>query len=131
MEFCLKRMNIASFDTCFQKEVLQISKQVEEVIYFKPAFIEKTQEIIVERGNNEFTNDDRSKFEQSFKDNMRGFFIYHQLYQKFGVEIHFLDKNTFNFAVVFERNKTETFLKDVDKLTYLNAKVSVFCKTYV
>ena len=50
MEFCLKRMNIASFDSCFQKEVLQISKKVEEVIYFKPAFIEKTQEIIVERG---------------------------------------------------------------------------------
>lgn len=43
-------MNIASFDSCFQKEVLQISKKVEEVIYFKPAFIEKTQEIIVERG---------------------------------------------------------------------------------
>ena len=33
MEFCLKRMNIASFDSCFQKEVLQISKKVEEVIY--------------------------------------------------------------------------------------------------
>ena len=62
IKFCFKKGNIASFDSCFQKIVLQVAKKCEEIVFIKPNFIEKIQEIIVEKGENEFTNEDVLKF---------------------------------------------------------------------
>ena len=46
---------------------------------------------------------------------MESFLICHQLFRRFGDEFHCLGTNTLKFAVIFERNKTESFLKDVEK----------------
>ena len=62
---------------------------------------------------------------------MELFLICHQLYKKFGVEFHLLQPNTLKFAVIFERNKTESFLKDVEKQKLLTSRISVLSKTYV
>ena len=67
IEFCLKKANIASFDSCFQKIVLQVAKKCEEIVFIKPDFIEKIQEIIVEKGEDEFTDEDILKFEKMLK----------------------------------------------------------------
>ena len=62
---------------------------------------------------------------------MESFLICHQLYKKLGVEFHFLQPNTLKFAFIFERNKTESFLKDVEKQKLLTSRISVLSKTYV
>ena len=62
IEFCFKTANIASFDSCFQKIVFQVAKKCEEIVFIKPDFIENIQEIIVEKGEDEFTNEGILKF---------------------------------------------------------------------
>ena len=56
MDFCLKKAQFASFDSCFQKEIFQISKKVQEIVYIKPQFIEELQDFIKE-GDEELTPD--------------------------------------------------------------------------
>ena len=130
MDFCLKKAHFASFDSCFQKEIFQISKKVQEIVYIKPQFIEELQDLIKE-GDEELTPDEILKFEEILKNNMESFLICNQLFKKFSVEFHFLKTNTLKFAVIFERNKTESFLKDVEKHKLLTSRISVLIKTYV
>ena len=130
MDFCLKKAHFASFDSCFQKEIFQISKKVQEIVYIKPQFIEELQDLIKE-GDEELTPDEILKFEEILKNNMESFLICNQLFKKFSVEFHFLKTNTLKFAVIFERNKTESFLKDVEKHKLFTSRISVLSKTYV
>ena len=130
MDFCLKKARFASFDSCFQKEIFQISKKVQEIVYIKPQFIEELQDFIKE-GDEELTPDKIQKFEKILNNNMESFLICHQLFRRFGAEFHFLGTNTLKFAVIFERNKTESFLKDVEKHKLLTSRISVLSKTYV
>ena len=62
---------------------------------------------------------------------MESFLICDQLFRRFGAEFHCLGTNTLKFAVIFERNKTESFLKDVEKQKLLTSRISVLSKTYV
>ena len=57
MDFCLKKAHFASFDSCFQKEIFQISKDVQKIVYIKPQFIEELQDFIKE-GDEELTPDE-------------------------------------------------------------------------
>lgn len=57
MDLCLKKAHFASFDSCFQKEIFQISKKVQEIVYIKPQFIEELQDFIKE-GDEELTPDE-------------------------------------------------------------------------
>ena len=130
MIFVLKKAHFASFDSCFQKEIFQISKKEQEIVYIKPQFIEELQDLIKE-GDEELTPDEILKFEEILKNNMESFLICNQLFKKFSVEFHFLKTNTLKFAVIFERNKTESFLKDVEKHKLFTSRISVLSKTYV
>lgn len=69
--------------------------------------------------------------EEVYKSNLRQFLICHQLWQKFGPEFKFLETTTLKFAVIFEINKTKSFMKEVDRLIFLQAKVTVISKTYM
>lgn len=60
--------------------------------------------------------------EEVFKSNLR---------QKFGPEFKFLETTTLKFAVIFEINKTKSFMKEIDRLIFLQAKVTVISKTYM
>ena len=103
---------------------------MQEIVYIKPQFIEELQDLIKE-GDEELTPDEILKFEEILKNNMESFLICNQLFKKFSVEFHFLKTNTLKFAVIFERNKTESFLKDVEKHKLLTSRISVLIKTYV
>ena len=35
------------------------------------------------------------------------------------------------FAIIFERNKSESFVKEIEKLIFLECKVKVISKTYL
>ena len=69
--------------------------------------------------------------EQAYKENVKPFLICHQLWQKFGNEFNFLDLVAMKFAIIFEVNKTKSFVKEIKKLELLNAKVRVISKTFI
>ena len=77
MDFCLIKSHFAFFDSCFQKEIFQISKKVQEIVYIKPQFIEELQDFIKEE-DEELTPDEILKFEKILKNNMKSFLICHQ-----------------------------------------------------
>ena len=74
MIFVLKKAHFASFDICFQKEIFQISKKEQEIVYIKPQFIEELQDFIKE-GDEELTPDEILKFEKNLKNKMKSFLI--------------------------------------------------------
>ena len=74
MIFVLKKAHFASFDSCFQKEIFQISKKEQEIVYIKPQFIEELQDFIKE-GDEKLTPDEILKFEKKLKSNMESFLI--------------------------------------------------------
>ena len=42
-----------------------------------------------------------------------------------------MEPDTMKFSILFERNKTERFLKDVEKHKILTSRLLVLSKTYV
>ena len=79
----------------------------------------------------ELDENETSIFEQTYKENIKPFLICHQLWQKFGNEFNFLDLVTMKFAIIFETNKTKSFIKEIKKLELLSAKVTVISKTFI
>ena len=69
--------------------------------------------------------------EQVYKANIKQFLICHQLWQKFGTEFKFLEIVTMKFAIIFEINKTKSYIKEIKKLEILQAKVTVISKTFM
>ena len=45
-------------------------------------------------------------------------------------EFFYLDPKTLKFAVLYELNKVQTLLSDLEKLAVLNARVTVFYKSF-
>ena len=79
----------------------------------------------------ELDENETSIFEQTYKENIKPFLICHQLWQKFRNEFNFLDLVTMKFAIIFETNKTKSFIKEIKKLELLSAKVTVISKTFI
>ena len=124
MDFVLKRANYASFDTAFQKEIEVIAKRRAKVIKVDLDFIEKIEELGLNEAD-EPVAEQRKDFENLLKENMKTFLICHQLYRKFGFEFYQLDTSTLKFAIIFERNISKSFVKEIEKLIFLECKVKV------
>ena len=59
------------------------------------------------------------------------FLIYEQLFKKFCHEIFFKKNDTLKFAIIYERNKAENFIKDLEKKEAIDSKITVISKTFV
>ena len=129
MDFVLKKAYYATFNSLFRKEVLQIARKCEEINEMSLEFIEELEDFDLEK--EELAENGRKKLEEIFKANMVHFLICHQLWQKFGLEFNFLEIKTLKFAIIFETNKSKSLIKEIEKLLFLNAKVTVLSKTYL
>ena len=58
------------------------------------------------------------------------FLVLYQLHMKFCSEFFYLDPKTLKFAVLYELNKVQTLLSDLEKLAVLNTRVTVFYKSF-
>ena len=128
MDFCLREANIAAFDTKFQKETFLIAKKVQEFVFMKQHFIDKLESLVKE---DELNIDERLKFEKVLKNDMESFLNFYQQFIKIGNDFYFMEPDTTKFSILFERNKTERFLKDVEKHKILSSRLLVLSKTYV
>ena len=71
----------------------------------------------------------RMKFIELAKDNVKLFLIFDQLLKKFGAEFFHLESYDFQMAVSFEIEKVKNYFKNLDKIKLLQAKNLVIEKT--
>ena len=134
MEFVLRKANYASFNRLLKRNVISIAEKCREKSDDPDLFIDfiddlNQLEFITKE--EELDENERSMLEQTYKENVKPFLICHRLWQKFGNEFNFLDLVTMKFAIIFEVNKTKSFIKEIKKLELLNAKVTVISKTFI
>ena len=80
--------------------------------------------------NQDELNDFATKeLEEVYKENISPFLVCHQLWQ-FGNSFKFLELVTMKFAIIFELQKVKSFMKDIKKLELLQAKVTIYSKTF-
>ena len=134
MEFVLRKANYASFNGLLRRKILSIAGKCNEISGESDLFIgfidDLNQLEILTKGE-ELDENETSIFEQTYKENIKPFLICHQLWQKFRNEFNFLDLVTMKFAIIFETNKTKSFIKEIKKLELLSAKVTVISKTFI
>ena len=73
---------------------------------------------------------ERKTLKNTYKENIKLFLVCHQLWSKFENEFDYLDVATQKFAITFEINKAQSFIKEIKKLELLNAKITVISKTF-
>ena len=134
MEYVLRKANYASFNGLLRRKILSIAEKCNELSDESDLFIgfidDLNQLEILTKGE-ELDENETSIFEQTYKENIKPFLICHQLWQKFRSEFNFLDLVTMKFAIIFETNKTKSFIKEIKKLELLSAKVTVISKTFI
>ena len=134
MEFVLRKANYASFNGLLRRKVISIAEKCRELsddpdLFLN--FIDDLNQLDFMTKEEELDENEISMLEQTYKENVKPFLICHQLWQKFGNEFNFLDLVTMRFAIIFEVNKTKSFIKEIKKLELLNAKVTVISKTFI
>ena len=116
MEFCNEKVFVAVSNYEFQKSILSIAKKVQEVDFIKESFIDDLCELRLEE---ELSLEQKVEFEAILKNDLESFLICDQLFKKYKNEFTFFKKDTLKLGIGFERNKTESFLKNIMKMRLL------------
>ena len=131
MDFVLRKVRYASYNSLFQKESLQIALKFEEINEMSLDFIIKLEQLDFLQKEEELAENERKQLEEIFKAHKLYFLVCHLLWQKFGPKFNVLEINTLKYAIIFETNKSKSLLKEIEKLVFLQAKVTVLQKTYL
>ena len=131
MDFVLNKAYYASYNTMFQRNILSIAQKCKDHHEMSIDFIDELEQIIFLDKKEELGENERKILEEVYNNNLVHFLICHQLWQKFGLEFNFLEITTMKYAIIFETNKSKSWMKEVEKLKFLNAKVTVLTKTYL
>ena len=94
-------------------------------------FLETLDKTIIEMEAEETNFQQRMKFIELAKDNVKLFLIFDQLLKKFGAEFFHLESYDFQMAVSFEIEKVKNYFKNLDKIKLLQAKNLVIEKTFL
>lgn len=62
--------------------------------------------------------------------NEKAFLTCYQLWRKFEIKFFYLEKNTLEYAIVYEIVNVENLLSELTKLSEANAKVTVLTKCF-
>ena len=134
MEFVLRKANYASFNSLLRRKILSIAEKCSKLGENSDLFIDficDLNQLEFLSKEEELDENETSMLEQNYKENIKPFLICNQLWQKFGNEFNFLDLVTMKFAVIFEVNKTKSFIKEIKKIELLSAKVTVISKSFI
>lgn len=134
MEFVLRKAKYASSNDLLRRNILEIAQKCEEVADengFFLDFIDELEQLEFLKKEEQVQENEIKILEEVFKSNLRQFLICHHLWQKFGPESKFFEDSTQKYAIIFELNKTKSFIKEIEKLMFLQAKVTVISKTYM
>ena len=125
MDFVLRKVHYASYNSLFRKESLQIALKCEEINEMCLDFIINLEQLHFLQKEEELAENERKQLEEIFKAHKLYFLVCHLLWQKFGPKFNVLEINTLKYAIIFETNKSKSLLKEIEKLVFLQAKVRV------
>ena len=134
MEFVLRKANYASFNDFLRRNIVEITKKCEEFSDengFFLDFFDELEQLEFLSKDEQLDENEMKILEQVYKWNIKQFLICHQLLQKIGPEFKFLEIVTMKFAIIFEINKTKSYIKEIKKLEILQEKVTVISKTFM
>ena len=115
----------------FRRNILTIAQKCEEYHELSIDFFNELCQINFLEKEEELTESERKILEEVYKNNLVDFLVCHQLWQKFGPEFILLEKPKMTYAIVYETNKTKSFIWEIEKLSFLHAKVTGLTKTYL
>ena len=92
--------------TMFRRNILSIAQKCEEHHKMSIDFINELGQIIFLDKEEELQENERKILEEVYRNNLVHFLICHQLWQKFGPELNFLEITTMKYAIVFQTNKS-------------------------
>ena len=134
MEFVLRKANYASFNDFLRRNIVEITEKCEEFSDengFFLDFFDELEQLEFLSKDEQLDENEMKILEQVYKWNIKQFLICHRLLQKIGPEFKFLEIVTMKFAIIFEINKTKSYIKEIKKLEILQAKVTVISKTFM
>ena len=133
MEFVLIKANYASFNGLLRRSIVSIAEECEELsddpVFFVD-FLYALNELQFLNQDEELNEAETNKLQQVYKENIKQFVVCHQLWQKFRNGFKYLDLITMKYAIIFQLNKSKSFIKNIKKLELLQAKVTVVSKTF-
>ena len=122
---CSFRRNIV--EVC-EKCLLHISNQETNDKFKK--FLQELSQISFLTSQDILSEDDRIILKTFYKNNPLSFLVCNQLWMKFGHQFFYLEIETLKFSIVFEVKKVTTLLKEIKKLSLVDAKVTVLVKSF-
>ena len=132
MEELLRKAHFASLNESLRRNIFQLAETCEEFYSEHGFFLNFIEELnnVDFLSKEELLNDTEIRnLEQIYKNHLKRFLICHQIWQKFNSEYILLDNLTFKFVVTYEVNKINSYIKLVNKLEMIQAKVTVISKT--
>ena len=126
----------ASYDCSFRRNIVEVCEKCllhisnqETNDKFKK-FLQELSQISFLKSQDILSEDDRIILKTFYKNNTLSFLVCNQLWMKFGHQFFYLEIETLKFSIVFEVKKVTTLLKEIKKLSLVDAKVTVLVKSF-
>ena len=133
MNFMENKTRFASYDASFRRNVYEICQKCAlhfpDVEEFKK-FSEEISQLVFLKNETVLDDNEREIIRTFYLNNEKVFLVCHQLWRKFDEEFLYLDNRTIKFAIFYELNNVQNLLTKIKKLVEINARVTVFAKTF-
>ena len=133
MNFMENKTRFASYDASFRRNVYEICQKCTlhfpDVEEFKKCS-EEISQLVFLKNETVLDDNEREIIRTFYLNNEKVFLVCHQLWRKFDEEFLYLDNRTIKFAIFYELNNVQNLLTKIKKLVEINAKVTVFAKTF-
>ena len=137
MNFVDQKAEDASYNSSFRRNLIEICEKC--ILHFPEkkkkkndfrAFLEEAYQIDFLKSDDILEENKRGILKTFYVNKEKIFLVLYQLHMKICSEFFYLDPKTLKFAVLYELNKVQTLLSDLEKLAVLNARVTVFYKSF-
>ena len=65
-----------------------------------------------------------------YLNNDKAFLVLYQFWMKFSTEFFYLEDRTIKFAIIYEANKMQNLLREIEKLVKAHTRVTVLSKCF-
>ena len=136
MNFVSGKASSASYDCSFRRNIIEVCEKCipqisnQEINEKFKNFFDQISQISFLKSQDLLPENKRDLLKVLYKNNPVPFFVCSQLWIKYGHQFFYLEIETLKFSIAFEINKIETLLKEIKRLSLIDAKVTVLIKSF-
>ena len=136
MNFVTGKASSASYDCSFRRNIIEVCEKCipqisnQEINEKFKNFFDQISQISFLKSQDLLPENKRDLLKVLYKNNPVPFFVCNQLWIKYGHQFFYLEIETLKFSIAFEINKIETLLKEIKRLSLIDAKVTVLIKSF-